>query len=178
MHNCPWKIAFLLLLAVNLIVLLGLFLLSRPEDLPQEEETAATEKSNYEITLTKEALESALRRGLKESGSDARFSIADGFYFRIPVQAYGMKSELVLKTRPVAHEDGNRAHEIGALKFGAPSFAGGGGPFHGAGVRVHSGTQAFAGATGNRLGSQRLYAGAHGHPSGQGLGCKKSPLRI
>ena len=46
MHNCPWKIAFLLLLAVNLIVLLGLFLFSRPEDLHQEEETAAIEKSN------------------------------------------------------------------------------------------------------------------------------------
>lgn len=118
MHNCPWKIAFLLLLAVNLIVLLGLFLFSRPEDLPQEEETAIIEKSNYEITLTKEALESALRRGLKESGSDARFSIADGFYFRIPVQAYGMKSELVLKTQPVAHEDGTVHMKLERLNLG------------------------------------------------------------
>ena len=88
MHNCPWKIAFLLLLAVNLLLLIGLYVLSRPEDLPQEEETAVIEKSNYEITMTKEALESAIRRGLKESASDARFSIADGFYFRIPVEAY------------------------------------------------------------------------------------------
>ena len=118
MHNCPWKIAFLLLLAVNIIVLLGLFLFSRPEDLPQEEETAATEQSNYEITLTKEALESAMRRGLKESGSDARFSIADGFYFRIPVEAYGVKSELVLQTRPVAHEDGTVHMKLERLNLG------------------------------------------------------------
>ena len=118
MHNCPWKIAFLLLLAVNLIVLMGLFIFSRPEDLPQEEQTAAIEKSNYEITLTKEALESAMRRGLKESGSDARFSIADGFYFRIPVQAYGMKSELVLKTQPVADKDGTVHMKLERLNLG------------------------------------------------------------
>ena len=47
MHNCPWKIAFLLLLAVNLLLLIGLYILSWPEDLPQEEETAVIEKSNY-----------------------------------------------------------------------------------------------------------------------------------
>ncbi len=118
MHNCPWKIAFLLLLAINLILLIGLFILSRPEDMPEEEETANIEKSNYEITLTKEALENALRRGLKESGSDARFSIADGFYFRIPVDAYGIRSELVLKTRPLAYKDGTVHMKLERLNFG------------------------------------------------------------
>lgn len=118
MHNCPWKIAFLLLLAVNLFLLAGLFILSRPEDLPPAEEAAAIEKSNYEITLTKEALESVMRRGLKENGSDARFSVADGFYFRIPVEAYGMKSELVLKTQPVAGADGTVHMKLERLNLG------------------------------------------------------------
>lgn len=118
MHNCPWKIAFLLLLAVNLLLLIGLYVLSRPEDLPQEEETAVIEKSNYEITMTKEALESAIRRGLKESESDARFSIADGFYFRIPVEAYGIKTELVLKTEPLAYKDGTIHMKLERLNFG------------------------------------------------------------
>lgn len=118
MHNSSWKIAFLLLLAVNLIVLVGLFILSRPKDRPEEEEIVINEKSNYEVSLTREALESAMREGLERSGSDIRFSVADGFYFRIPVQAYGMKSELVLKTRPVAHEDGTVHMKLERLNLG------------------------------------------------------------
>ncbi|MFR9296858.1 MAG: DUF2140 family protein, partial [Aedoeadaptatus pacaensis] len=102
MHNSSWKIAFLLLLAVNIIVLVGLFILSRPKERPKEEEIVINEKSNYEVSLTREALESAMREGLERSGSDIRFSVADGFYFRIPVEAYGMRSELVLKSNPTA----------------------------------------------------------------------------
>lgn len=118
MHNSSWKIAFLLLLAVNIIVLLGLFILSRPEDRP-EEEIVINEKSNYEVSLTREALESAMREGLARSGSDIRFSVADGFYFRIPVEAYGVRSELVLKTTPMAHKDGTVHMKVERLNLGS-----------------------------------------------------------
>ena len=118
MHNSSWKIAFLLLLAVNIIVLAGLFILSRPKDWPEEEKIEINEKSNYEVSLTREALESAMREGLERSGSDIRFSVADGFYFRIPVDAYGIRSELVLKTRPLAYKDGTVHMKLERLNFG------------------------------------------------------------
>ncbi|WP_077074830.1 DUF2140 family protein [Aedoeadaptatus urinae] len=119
MHNSSWKIAFLLLLAVNIIVLAGLYILSRPKDRPEEEEIEINEKSNYEVSLTKEALESAMREGLERSGSDIRFSVADGFYFRIPVEAYGMRSELVLKTNPIAYKDGTVHMKVERLNLGS-----------------------------------------------------------
>lgn len=119
MHNSSWKIAFLLLLAVNVIVLVALFILSRPKDRPEEEENVINEKSNYEVNLTREAFENTMRRGLERSGSDVRFSIADGFYFRIPVEVYGIRSELVLKTNPTAYKDGTVHMKVERLNLGS-----------------------------------------------------------
>ncbi|MDY3118511.1 MAG: DUF2140 family protein [Peptoniphilus sp.] len=138
MHNSMWKVAFLLLLTVNIFVLAGLFLLTRPRATNGEEDAVINEKSDYEVILTKEALETAVNRGLKESGSGVRFSVADGFYFRIPVEAYGVKSTLVLKTAPSADKEGAVCMKVERLNLGSlPLPEGAGLSLAGSAVNVH-----------------------------------------
>ena len=89
MHKSPWKLAFFMLLGLNILFALFLFTATRPkEDMAEK------------------------------SGEGARFSIDKTFNFTVPVEAYGFKSQLIVRALPSVTSDGRMRMAIQRVDLG------------------------------------------------------------
>lgn len=119
MHKSPWKRAFFILLGLNILFVLILLWMTRPNnetsDVPQKN---TLENPAMELSLNGEGFEALINRELKKSGEDVRFSIDDTFNFAVPVEAYGFKSTLIVRAVPSVTEEGEVRMAIQSMDLG------------------------------------------------------------
>nr|WP_296153998.1 DUF2140 family protein [uncultured Peptoniphilus sp.] len=119
MHKSPWKRAFFILLGLNILFVLVLLWVTRPNNETSEFPQKNTlENPAMELSLNGEGFEALINRELKKSGEDVRFSIDDTFNFAVPIEAYGFKSTLIVRAVPSVTEEGVVRMAIKSMDLG------------------------------------------------------------
>lgn len=119
MHKSPWKLAFFMLLGLNILFALFLFTATRPkEDMAELPEKKIASRPSMELRLNGEGFQTLVNRELEKSGEGARFSIDNAFNFTVPVEAYGFKSQLIVRALPSVTSDGRMRMAIQRVDLG------------------------------------------------------------